>query len=61
MFVPRTMVRPRVRFSSDSMRVLLGAGVLPGAVVEEDFVGFRLTRRNSSVSARTTFMCCERD
>lgn len=62
MWVPRTMVRPRVRFSSVSIRadveVLLVAA--PGAE-EEPFVGFRLTRRNSSVSARTRFMCCEKE
>jgi len=52
--VPRTIVRPKVRFSSDSTR----AGVLaPGAAVAP-LVGLRLTRRNSSVSARTRFMCC---
>ena len=53
-WVPRTMVRPRVRFSSDST----SAGVeLPGADCAP-LVGFRFTRRNSSVSARTRFMCC---
>ena len=54
MWVPRTMVRPSVRFSSDSTR----AGVeLPGAD-EAPLVGLRLTRRNSSVSAKTRFICC---
>lgn len=52
MLVPRTMVNPSVRFSSDSTR---GAGVLPGACV---FATFLFTRRNSSVSARTRFMYC---
>ena len=53
--VPRRMARPRVRFSSDSTR----AGVvleLPGADWAP-FVALRFTRRNSSVSARTRFMC----
>ncbi len=53
--VPRTIVRPSVRFSSDST----SAGVeLPGADCAP-FVGLRFTRRNSSVSARTKFICCE--
>lgn len=51
MFVPRTIVRPSVRFSSDST---IAGAVLPGAL---DLVCFRFTRRNSSVSARTRFMC----
>jgi hypothetical protein len=53
-WAPRTIVRPNVRFSSVSTR---GAELLlaPGAAV--DLAGFRLTRRNSSVSARTRFMC----
>lgn len=52
--VPRTMVRPRVRFSSDST----SAGAeLPGADCAP-LVGLRFTRRNSSVSASTRFMCC---
>ena len=55
MCVPRTIVRPSVRFSSDSMSA--GVEELPGADCAP-FVGFRLTRRNSSVSARTRFMCC---
>lgn len=54
MCVPRTIVNPRVRFSSVS--TIVGAA-LPGADWAP-FVGFRLTRRNSSVSARTRFMCC---
>ncbi len=56
MCVPRTIVRPRVRFSSDSTITVAGA-VLPGADWAP-FVGFFLTRRNSSVSARTRFICC---
>lgn len=53
-WAPRTMVRPSVRFSSDSTR---GAEALlaPGAAA--DLAAFRLTRLNSSVSARTRFMC----
>ena len=54
-WVPRTMVRPRVRFSSDSTR----ADVLAPGAGWEAFVGLRLTRRNSSVSARTRFICCQ--
>jgi len=53
MCVPRTMVRPSVRFSSDSTRA---GAALPGADCAP-LVGLRLTRRNSSVSARTRFMC----
>ena len=55
--MPRTIVRPSVRFSSDSTS---GGAVAPGAV-EVPLVGLRLTRRNSSVSARTRFMCYEID
>ena len=51
--VPRTIVRPSVRFSSDSTST---GAVLPGADWAP-LVGLRLTRRNSSVSARTIFMC----
>ena len=51
--VPRTMVRPKVRFSSDSTR----AGVVAPGAAEAPLVGLRLTRRNSSVSAKTRFMC----
>jgi len=54
MCVPRTIVRPSVRFSSDSTRA--GVEVLPGADCAP-LVGFRFTRRNSSVSASTRFMC----
>ena len=57
MFVPRTMVRPRVRFSSVSISVDVDVEVVAPGAEEEPFVGFRLTRRNSSVSARTRFMC----
>jgi hypothetical protein len=49
---PRTMVRPRVLFSSDS--IICAPEPLPGA---EGLFCLRLTRRNSSVSARTRFMC----
>lgn len=45
--MPRRMMRPRVRFSSTSVVGALGL----------DFVALRFVRRNSSVSARTTFMC----
>ena len=58
MCVPRTIVRPNVRFSSDSTKVVLGVAA-PGAEAEGLF-GFRRTRRNSSVSASTRFMCCGR-
>ena len=54
MRVPRTMVKPNVLFSSVSMAV--GAVAAPGADGVA-FVGFLFTRRNSSVSARTRFMC----
>ena len=56
MCVPRRMVRPRVRFSSDSIRVG-AAAVVEGGAAGALVVGLRLTRRNSSVSARTRFMC----
>lgn len=50
MWIPRRIMRPSVRFSSE----IWGAVVAGGA---EALVGFRLIRRNSSVSARTMFMC----
>lgn len=53
-WVPRTIVKPNVRFSSVSTRACV---VLPGADWAP-FVGFLFTRRNSSVSARTRFICC---
>ena len=49
--VPRTIASPSVRFSS--LSTIVGAAA-PGAAW---VLGFRLTRRNSSVSARTTFIC----
>lgn len=49
---PRTMVRPNVRFSSVSM-------VWPLAPGAAGLFCLRLIRRNSSVSARTRFMCYE--
>lgn len=50
---PRTIVSPSVRFSSVSTS---GAEeVLPGAAGV--LVALRLTRLNSSVSARTRFIC----
>jgi hypothetical protein len=52
MLVPRTMASPSVRFSSAST---IGACEAPGAAWA--FVALRFTRRNSSVSARTRFMC----
>jgi hypothetical protein len=54
MWAPRTMVKPRVRFSSDSTTAA-DDGPDPGAA--EGLLALRLTRRNSSVSARTRFMC----
>lgn len=54
MFVPRIMVRPNVRFSSDS--TIACAAAEPGAG-GADLAAFLLTLRNSSVSARTRFMC----
>lgn len=51
-WAPRTMVRPSVLFSSCST-VWLADEPAPGA----DFAWRRLMRRNSSVSARTRFMC----
>ena len=53
MCVPRTIVRPKVRFSSVST---IAGAALPGAA-EALLLGLRLTRRNSSVSARTRFIC----
>ena len=54
MFVPRSIIRPNVLFSSASTN---GAAVAPGALT---FAAFLLTRRNSSVSARTIFICWSR-
>jgi hypothetical protein len=51
MWAPRTIVRPRVRFSSCSTTA---ADDAPGAA---GLFCLRLLRRNSSVSARTRFMC----
>lgn len=53
-WAPRTMMRPRVRFSSVS--ITWTTGFAPGAAA--GLVCLRLTRRNSSVSASTRFMCC---
>ena len=50
---PRTMVKPSVLFSSFSTTCPLT--VDPGAA---GLFCLRLTRRNSSVSARTMFICC---
>jgi len=55
MCAPRTIVRPKVRFSSCS--TVWAADDAPGAA---GLLCLRLTRRNSSVSARTRFMCCNR-
>ena len=55
MCAPRTIVSPSVRFSSDSTR---GAELLAAPGAAEAFACLRLTRLNSSVSARTRFMCC---
>lgn len=52
-WAPRRMVKPSVRFSSDSMSWVAGPAA-PGAA---GLFCFRLTRLNSSVSARTRFMC----
>lgn len=54
MWAPRTIVKPRVRFSSVS--TVWTVALPPGA---EGLFCFLLTRRNSSVSARTRFMCCQ--
>lgn len=55
MWAPRTMMRPSVRFSSRSMVVVVDwPEVAPGAA---GLVSLRRMRRNSSVSARTRFMC----
>lgn len=54
MCAPRTIVRPSVRFSSCTT-ACAAPGAAPGAAGLFCF----LMRRNSSVSARTTFMCCE--
>lgn len=53
MWAPRTIVKPNVRFSSVSM--VCDEELLPGAA---GLFCLRFTRRNSSVSARTRFMCC---
>lgn len=53
MFLPRTIVRPRVRFSSCTT-VCAEEPAAPGAAGLLCFLIFR----NSSVSARTRFMCC---
>lgn len=53
---PRTMVRPKVLFSSVSTSGTEAAA--PGAALV--FVALRLTRLNSSVSARTRFICYAR-
>jgi hypothetical protein len=51
--VPRRIIRPRVRFSS----MVDDSAAEPGAS-GADLVGWRRVRlRNSSVSARTRFMC----
>ena len=54
MCAPRTIVRPSVRFSSCTI-ACAAPEAAPGAAGLFCF----LMRRNSSVSARTTFMCCE--
>jgi hypothetical protein len=54
MCAPRTIVRPSVRFSSCTT-ACAAPGAAPGAAGLFCF----LVRRNSSVSASTTFMCCE--
>lgn len=54
MCAPRTIVKPSVRFSSCTTDCVAPAAA-PGAAGLFCF----LMRRNSSVSARTTFMCCE--
>lgn len=56
MWAPRTMVRPRVRFASVSTVWLAPEPGAPPA-----FACFDLIFRNSSVSARTTFICWDRD
>lgn len=54
MCAPRTIVRPSVRFSSCTTDCVAPAAA-PGAAGLFCF----LMRRNSSVSARTTFICCQ--
>lgn len=54
MFAPRTMARPRDRFSSVS--TVWPLVVAPGA---PPCFAFLFTLRNSSQSARTRFMCCD--
>lgn len=53
MCAPRTIVKPKVRFSSCSMVCAVDVEA-PGAA---GLFCLRLIRRNSSVSARTRFMC----
>jgi hypothetical protein len=50
--VPRMMVRPSVRFSSVSLSTMTEVPGAPG------FCFLDLIRLNSSVSAKTRFMCC---
>lgn len=56
MWAPRTMVRPRVRFASVSTVWLAPEPGAPPA-----FACFDLIFRNSSVSARTRFICWAQD
>ena len=53
MLVPRRIIRPRVRFSSTAS----AAAAEPGAAGAEDLAVRLRVLRNSSVSARTRFMC----
>ena len=52
---PLMMARPSMRFSSVS--TTCPAPLAPGALLDLDL---RFTLRNSSQSARTRFMCCEK-
>ncbi len=57
MLVPRKIIRPRVRFSSTASAVAAAEPGAGGAV--EGLLVRRRVLRNSSVSARTRFMCWE--
>jgi hypothetical protein len=53
MLVPRRIMRPRVRFSS----MVVDSAAEPGAGGADLVFWRRVRLRNSSVSARTRFMC----
>ena len=56
MLVPRRIIRPNVRFSSTASGAL-AAEPGAGGAEEEGLLVRRRVLRNSSVSARTRFMC----